>query len=240
MSNVLQALRAVEDSLVARQIMTPVSELLCADDVQEAVQVSRTHGFEVVPRLHLGSIRDYWWATTTEHHVIELRRVVAGDTRVLDLLEFFESERFGFVLSGRRFAGLLHFSDLNKQPLKIAFYVQFEAVERTLRDRLRPRLEQGHELLDASLDAKDVQKILKRHRRDQRAGVDIGLINSLYNFGQLLKVAEAAELHALCLEDQVRLTKARNKLMHANEPLIQQHKDVAELIWLRDTLPSVG
>lgn len=238
--DLLGCLRAVEDSLVARHLMTAVGDLVTADDEQRAADLSRHHDFEVIPRVHEARVRDYWWRQTGQYRAIGMEMVVAGDTRVLDLLDFFVEHRFGFVLTGRSFGGYLHYSDLNKQPVKIAFYVQFEAAERIIRARLARRLADDPGLLDRALGPHKAKQVRGNYEAAREADVDIGIVNAIFNFGNLLSVAQVAGLLHLNDGEPKRITEARNKLMHANEPLLRSHSDVGELVWLREALPRLA
>ncbi len=239
-SDVLRCLRAVEDSLVARHLMTPVADLVTAHGDDRASELAEHHDFEVIPRVTDGRIQDYWWRRAGRREAILMGMVVAGDTRVLDLLDFFVDHRFGFVLIGRSVGGYLHYSDLNKQPVKIAFYVQFEAIERVMRNRLARELDKNPTLLEQGLGRQKAARIRGSYESAKRDDVDIGIVNAIFSFSNLLTLATEGGLVCLSGEEIAAITAARNRLMHANEPLLRSHADVAGLIWLRDALPRLG
>src|SRR5208337_3084459 len=146
-----ETLKRLATTFTVRDIMIPSSELVCADDEDQASGVSDANpDFNVIPIRQDGKITGYFERNSRTAKKITPNDLIADGTKLLDLIEMLEHREFFFVLSSEKAEGYgyIHFSDLNHHLMKLTFYVILAALERLALDSIR---------------GKDDRETLKRH-----------------------------------------------------------------------------
>jgi hypothetical protein len=108
-----ETLKRLAITFTVRDIMIPVSDLVCAPDESQAAAVSAEHpDFSVIPIPDHGKLTSYFERDSRSTKKITLNDLISDGTSLLDLVQILEGREFSFVLS-QHIEGYVHFSDLN-------------------------------------------------------------------------------------------------------------------------------
>ena len=229
MPTIEDTLKRLAVTFAVRDIMIPRERLVCAIDESDAAKVSADHpDFNVIPIPCEGKLTSYFERDTRRTTTIAVNDLISGGTSLLDLVEFLEEREFAFVLNHRHIDGYVHFSDLNHNLVKLAFYVILEAVERLALDSLQPA--DGSEYLSRNLDPQRFQQIQGQYKRDGDAA------RSLFNY---LNIADILRLAVK--EGSIRLDESaikdmknvRDRAAHVLENLVDDYNGVQKLANVR-------
>lgn len=230
MPTVEETLKRLAATFVVRDIMIPDARLVCAQNEAEAAAVSATHlDFNVVPIRREGKLTSYFERDTSQTKEITVDDLISDGTSLFDLVEFLAEREFAFVFSHHRIGGYVHFSDLNNNLVKLAFYVILEAVERMALDSLRPE-KSCEEYLRGNLSAERFQQIERQYKRDGDAARS--LLNYL-NISDALRLAVkegSIQLDEPTIKDVKRV---RDGAAHVLENLVADYGDVRRLANIR-------
>lgn len=230
MTDLRETLRRLARRFVARDLMTPRDELVCAEDQREAEQTLYAHlKFDVIPiRQADGRIVRFLVRGESKPRTIQVQHVIGPETPILDLVNSLCDQTFVFVVERHEVVGLVHFADLNDAVVKIPFFVLLEGVERQVADSIKKLVQE--ELLpqfigDTARVTSIKNKMKKLKAKDaEREWVTIlsfrEILDAARHLGKLpLNVSEIAELSAL-----------RNRVDHAAaKELVEEHSDVKRL-----------
>lgn len=230
-----RALEALARSFSAADIMTPEAALARADSVAEATLL--LGDYDLVPFPKNGSVTGYFTHGVTDPCDLRPAIVISDSTTVLDLPEFFLAQPSLLVLRGQRIVGLVHFSDLNNPIVKLPLYVMFEAVESELVPELNRRATQAD--LEAVLRPERLRAIRARLAEARQHRADMGLAQGLL-FSELLSLGMRVGILTITAADRDLLIGTRNRIAHADTPLVRNVEDVSALARAKEAFEDLG
>lgn len=131
------------------------------------------------------------------------------------------------MLVENRLAGYVHYSDLNNDVAKLPLFILLENVEHHLVGKVRSLVEEDN--LAEVLTEERLGRAREKMSHMQDEGTELDWTTVLY-FRELLQFAQHfRELPPMTQEDIDALSRVRNKVCHATEPLIDEREDIANL-----------
>ncbi len=225
--DITTTLERLASTFAARDIMVSEGRLICASTEIEAKQKLIDYpSFDVIPIKVLGEIREYLRRGNISPIPIQVEDLVSDSTPILELANILSRREFCFVLSGKRISGYIHFSDLNNQLVKIPYFVLLEAVESRIATKIDQLITESD--LDIVLPCRS-SYIKKQMKKLAEEHADRGYINFL-SFGEMLKFACHYKVLDLQEKDVKWVTDVRNRVDHADSPLIQTQRDAVKLV----------
>ena len=237
MPTIEETLKRLAVTFSARDIMVPEAGLTWAGDETEAACVSKDNpDFSVIPLRQNAKLTGYFLRDSRRSSEINLNDLVSDGTSLLDLVEIFEDREFSFVLTHRKIAGYVHYSDLNHHLVKLTFYVILEALERQALSSM-PR-NGGREYLSKNLDPVRFAQIDRRYKRDGDAARS--LFNYL-NISDILRLVVKAGTIQMN-DDAIKAIKdIRDGAAHASENIVADRESVRRLATVkRECLSILG
>jgi hypothetical protein len=219
-----ETLKRLAITFTVRDIMIPVSDLVCASDESQAVAVSAEHpDFSVIPIPHHGKLTSYFERDLRSTKKITLNDLISDGTSLLDLVQILEGREFSFVLS-QHIEGYVHFLDLNNHLVKLTFYVILEALERQALKSIQPS--NDREYLSRNLDPLRFKQIEEQFKR---AGDAARSLFNYLNISDILKLAVKAG--TIRMDDEVikAMRETRDGAAHPLENLVARYGDVEKL-----------
>lgn len=184
-SNAIEAFRQLVDRFTVKDIMTPKSRLVFAQDVGAAPAVSAANpDFSVIPITNGDELAAYCERDAKSARTIGVSDLLSDGMTLLDTVDILEQHGFAFVLTHRRIDGYVHYSDLNHQMVKWTFYVMLEAVERMAIENLRFSDERAY--LQERMSADRFARIEGLYKR---AGDNGRSLMTCLNFADILRLA---------------------------------------------------
>jgi hypothetical protein len=205
--------------------MTPEAALVRADSQKEAEAFFDE--FDVVPYPGNGPIAGFFRRGDGGLTRLNSEIVISDSTAILELPQLFLRQPSLLVLRGQRIVGLVHFSDLNNPIVKLPLYVMFEAVESELIPALNRRASEAD--LKAVLGSQRLRKIRKSLLVLRSHRAEYGLAQGLY-FSELLALAAQVGVVVMTKEELSLLTDVRNRIAHADTPLVRDLEDARSLL----------
>ena len=150
--------------------------------------------------------------------------LISDGTSLLDLVEILEDREFSFVLSHRKIAGYVHYSDLNHHLLKLTFYVILEALERQVLSSIRRN--DDREYLSKNLDPSRFAQITKQYQRDGDAA------RSLFNYLNISDILQlAVKAGTIRIDNDIikAMKETRDGAAHASENIVPDYEAVNRL-----------
>jgi hypothetical protein len=225
MASANENLARLAGAFTVRDIMVRTGELVCATVESDAQLLSKSYSdFSTIPIKTENRLSAYYSRDSGLVSPIEIQDLVSDGTGILDLVDILERREFAFVLGPRQIDGYIHFSDLNHDLVKLAFYVVLQGVERCALDLVKARL--NDDLLEAALGAARFAQIQNSYRRAGDAGRSP--VNYL-NIADMLRLARRAG--KLEIEDSMiqAIKDARDGAAHVLENLVSDYADVKKL-----------
>lgn len=244
------ALVAVAARITARMIMTPRERLVSAGPlttVAEAIDLLDT-SFDQLPVLEEGrflglvfrrDIASRPLNARLSEDVVPVEKLIClpADAPLRDAFVALIGQPCVAVLGedGRSLAGLIHFSDLNRHPVRSNAYLWLSAFEMTLAEWLRRSVPDPSEWLNV-LDEHRQVLILGRWAYDQRQSIQLDPVEAA-ELSDLLRAVRTVPgmLERLgCTRSQFdrktgHLVKLRNGVMHPVRSIVRRHEDVQQL-----------
>ncbi len=242
--------------LTAVHIATPVEDLVGFvpdDSLDKATRTMEERQFDYAPVFADGRLigrvsrkRAAAHGSGSVHEVVEPLTssfLASADSPIQQVIRWFLSEPWLLLIDGRDPVGLVTPADLNRQPVRVYFYMLISDFEIRLADLLRGLYPNQSELLD----------MLPRSRREQvehrymalvEADVDVDRIGA-FALTDLCRVAgkSAAVLRILGLEksrdwqsETGDLIGFRHQVMHPTRPLVKATSDVGRLVVMDERL----
>ncbi|HEC93653.1 MAG TPA: hypothetical protein ENI51_11860 [Candidatus Atribacteria bacterium] len=109
--------------LTVEKIMTPREAFEYYEDWMDNLDETN---FDILPAKNL---KEYWNRKDKEFHRITSEIIVNTDLELWNLIDYFKDRDFYFVEQNGEIVGLVHFSDLNKQYVRILFYIIISELE---------------------------------------------------------------------------------------------------------------
>jgi len=226
MHDIAQTLERLARTFTVRDIMVTETQLVWADSPSQAIQLLSKHpSFDVIPIKQSGEFINYLQRNSGSHSTIQLEDMISDSTPILELPGIFLHKDFYFVLSGKRIEGYIHFSDLNSQLVKIPYFVLLEAVESRIVEKIDCRIEESD--LDTVLPRRS-NSLKNKMKNLAEENADRGYINFM-SFREMLKFALYYNVLKLPDEDISCVADIRNRVDHADRPLIKTKKDTIKL-----------
>lgn len=232
-----ETLARLRSSFTAADLLTPVDELVTAVDDEGARRAIDTHDYDVIPKVEAGRIVGGWSRIGGfRFHEVDLDRVVAGSTGLLDMVSILARTPWVFVLRSDLVDGYVHFSDLNRSVVKLPVFALFEAVEsRAVSaideigvdvDRLAQACSGG-----GQANRKGRQRAQKQFEKlAKMRGDDVAHhgVPPLF-FHEYLRYWSQFGGAALDEAEIGGLNRFRTRVAHADKPLVMNHAEVRSL-----------
>jgi hypothetical protein len=208
--------------------MVPTEQLIRADTVQQARAVFNRDEdeYDVVPWPAKGAIRGYWERDSPLRRMLTSDAVLSDGTSLARLPGLLTERDHYFVLCDSDIGGFVHFSDLNNPLMKLPLFVLFEETERGLLKALSGITESD---IRSTLGDWQAKRVARARAKAAKQRVDLGWTTTL-SFSALLKVAGKAMIVCLPKEQVIELVDVRNRVAHAEVPLVRSKRDVELLV----------
>lgn len=238
MEELNETLSRLSTTFVVRDIMVDAQDLLCAESVDSALQfLVKYPDFDVVPLRQSDTLVGYLERGEEKLQHIQVADLLSDTTSILDLIEVLKERTHIFVLVRNRVAGYVHFSDLNKQVVKIPFFVLLEAVERHFVDQIEQLLTK--EILKEVLDPKRYDIVAQKMENMKNNRSNLGWVSLLYFKEILLCAKHLGKLHIRVSKIDT-ISKVRNLVCHVStEELVESHEHVRRLSGARKICVSL-
>ena len=244
-------LATLSNSLSLSMIMTPSDRLVTIEadtSIKDCLQAMRNY-FDQLPVLASSDPIGMFFRSSLTKETDPDSLVVDSLTPMVDIASIRSSESIGqaievlasneacmvFDTETGNFGGLIHFSDLNKHPVRIYCYLWISAIEMSLAELIQKRLPKLSDWIDCISDHRQVQ-ILGRLEYSKRQNIEIlpteGLdLSDLVNI--VAKTEGLRELFKMSKKQfekrANRLVDLRNRAMHPVRSLIKDHSEVERL-----------
>lgn len=229
MSDLRETLRRLARRFVARDLMVPREELVCAEDLREAEKKLEAYPkFDIIPIRQAQRIVWFLERGQAKHRTIQVQHVIGPETPILDLLDSLCNQTFVFVVEKHEVVGLVHFSDLNDPIVKLPYFVLLEGVERQVTDSIKNLVQE--ELLSKFIGASDrVAAIRDKMKRLKEKHAEREWVTVLY-FREILDAARYFGKLRLKDSEIADLSDVRTRVDHAAaKDLVEEHSDVKRL-----------
>jgi hypothetical protein len=225
MTNLEQLLNRLALSFTVQDIMVRKEDLLCASNETSAQKELKVNpAFDVIPIERNSRICSYLERGAKSPKNINLKDIISDATSTLDLVDVLSNKKFCFVLSGNDLRGYVHFSDLNKQIVKLPLFVIFEALENYIIKEIRLLINENN--LDKVLDSQRISNLKDKMRKLRKNRADLGWVNLLY-FKERILFARYFEKIKLKVKEIDTMSSFRNLICHAGGPLVESHQSVS-------------
>ena len=237
METLTQILERLARTFTVRDIMVTKEKLVCASTDGEAKRKLEEHeDFDSIPIVVKGEISAYFHRNTNQRHPIQLEDIISDATSILDLVDILKEREFCFILADNRIVGYVHFSDLNNSTVKIPFFVILEALERKLVDEIGSKIKEDN--LSLVMDEKRSDTVKNRMMRMQKKRANFNWPTLLY-FNEIIRFASEFGKIELKKNKIDLISKIRNLIAHAGDPLVEEHKHVKRLADAKDLCISL-
>ncbi len=214
-------------SFTVKDIMVPMDKLTKAPDEKIAQELlDKSLEYDVIPIYKGDEIFKYLERGHNKANFIKVADTMSDATSILEVVDILLQRHFGFILSGNRVVGYLHFSDLNNALVKIPFYVMFEALEYALVQRIAELVDE--DCLRSAMDPDRYTACVGKMERLRRKDADQAW-TSLLHFSEIISVARNFKFIDLDDTEKDILASIRNRVDHATDPLIDDYSSIKKL-----------
>jgi len=229
MTDLRETLRRLARRFVARDLMVPKEELVCAQDEHDAGQKLEAHPkFDVIPIRQADRLVAFLERGRSQPRTIQVLHVIGSETPIIDLVDSLCDRPFVFVVGRHEVVGLVHFSDLNDPVVKLPYFVLLEGVERQVADSVRS-IVQKESLPQFIRDPNRVSQIMGKMNKLSANDADRDWVTILY-FREILEAACHFGKLSLKVSEIEDLSAVRTRVAHAaTEELVETHSDVQRL-----------
>jgi len=229
MTDLRETLRRLARRFVARDLMVPKEELICAQDEHDAGLKLEAHPkFDVIPIRQADRLVAFVERGRPQHKTIQVQHVIGSETPILDLVDSLCDRPFVFVVGRHEVIGLVHFSDLNDPIVKLPYFVLLEGVERQVADSVRS-LVREESFAEIIRDPNRISQIRGKMSKLNANGADRDWVTILY-FREILEAACHFDKLWLKMAEIEDLSAVRTRVAHAaSEELVETHSDVRRL-----------
>lgn len=224
----METLERLALAFTAQDIMVSKRGLLCAkDEVSARKLLEDNPDFDVIPIEQNGILSSYVERGSGQPKPICPPSVVSGNAPILDVVDILKEQQFCFVLVKNSIEGYVHFSDLNRDIVKLPFFFILHALEHRLVTEIGSLIDESS--LEVVLDPERTKAVKDRigYQRENRA--NLGLVNLLH-FREIVQFACHFGKLKLKKEEISVISHARNLVCHAGRPLVERHDDVRRLV----------
>ncbi len=174
LDNILEKFKQI---LTVEKIMTPREEFEYYEDSIDKLDETN---FDILPAKNL---KEYWNRKDKALHRITSEIIVNTDLELWNLIDYFKDRDFYFVEQNEEIVGLVHFSDLNKQYVRILFYIIISELELKMHEIYNEK----ETLIKSKLSKKRICEIKKMINRDKKRNQELFFIEYL-NFSDYLTI----------------------------------------------------
>ncbi len=121
-------LNEVNSILTVRKIMTHKENFVYYEDLKK--DELKDCPYDVVPAK---DCKKYWWKQEGKLLEITPELIISSHLPIYELIDFFNKNDFYFVTHNKGIEGIVHFSDLQKQEVRILFYTMLSFIEMQFR-----------------------------------------------------------------------------------------------------------
>jgi len=182
--------------------------------------------FDIVPAPARGRVSGYFEKSSRRHQLLSAETIISSDTPLIELPGLLSSRPFYFVNSGNNIVGYIHYSDLNKAPIRAPFFALLEAAEVSVSIRIRDRI--ATEDIKAMSTPGRYRALKGRLERRSTQNLDLGWL-AVLKFGEILRLARRYRALNLDDEDLGLLVEFRNRIAHTNLRLIENYNEIRKL-----------
>jgi len=238
METLTQTLERLAMTFTVKDIMVPRKRLVCASTNAGAKSKLKEHpDFDSIPIMRKnGAICAYFHRHFNQRRSILLEDIISDATSILDLVDILKEREFCFILTDRRIAGYIHFSDLNNPTVKIPFFVILENLERRLVEEIRPDVNAAN--LNLVLNEQRIKAAKLKMQKMERKRADYGWTSLLY-FNEIVNFAVKLKTIRLKGKKIDLISNVRNLIAHADGPLVEEHAHVRRLSEAKDLCLSL-
>lgn len=254
----LRELLHLADQLTVNLIMTPRDQFRVAkitDSVSLAKQIMQDKEFDQLPVENEGKIIGLVHLRSVDHEIEEkcisdlIDISVPGVDKlekIIGMLPLLETKSCVFVKENDEVIGLIHKSDLNKQAMRIYFYLWIAALEMGLATIVKSKYELPGEWVTL-LSLKKQRSILKGYIFAKKRNLDANPIEQA-ELSDLVKVIQKNEVIRCLLgfpktkdwkDATGNLIDLRNRIMHPTRTLIDIDCGVEDLISRENNLKKL-
>jgi len=220
-------LEDIKQILTVEKIMTPKGDFVYYKDLEDNLDKS---GFDILPKRNL---KEYWDKRDGKIHKISPEDMISFHLDLLSFIDRLKDRDSYFIKHGREIEGIVHFSDLKKQHVRILFYILLSALELKMQRFYKGR----DEFLKERLRKKRIDEINESINRDKERNQEMPLSNYL-NFSDFLSILAKDEeflnkksyTKKKFEEDFNSINELRNWVAHPVRKGIQTHKSIKEFI----------
>jgi hypothetical protein len=192
MRDVEQTLAHLARSFTVQNIMVPKASLIRGHDRDSAHRLLEERSdLDVIPIENNGELIAYLMRGSKKPKDIRIQDMIGAGASILELVEVLDANLsqdrgFCFVLVENRLAGYVHYSDLNRDIVKLPIFIVLENVEHHLVERVRSLIKEDN--LAEVLDKEGVERAKEKMSYMRDHGTELDWTTVLY-FRDLLAVA---------------------------------------------------
>ncbi len=191
--------RDILESLTVDKIMTPENDFVYYEDEKEKGNLENT----VYDVLILQNKVEYWYKKDREIYKISPEEIIPAHIDLLSLiLDYMADRDFYFVTTKKGIDGIVHFSDLKKQPVRILFYIMISTLELQMRDIYSDlKMNEIEEYLCGSKNGNErYNEILERYKSDKSKNQELNPVDYLY-FTDFINILEKDKMFKNVLKE---------------------------------------
>jgi hypothetical protein len=247
---------SISKAITARHVMTPIESAVSVRAAARAGDVLRVlapHRFDQAPVTNKDQVVGFVTRESAEQappqSKIRITRLaspylVSADAPVGTLLRRLATSPMVFAVEPTGLAGFVTPSDLNKQPIRVHFYMLLADLEMTMASLARSQLPDPASALD-SLTPGRREKAISQWRDARRRNIDADVLTA-FQFSDLLTTIRKAGLHSrFGVPTQTQwhkatrgLTSFRDQVMHPTSEFLGT-RTIEELITIEASLRSM-
>ncbi len=227
-------LETMTKEITVEHIMTWSSSLLTFDyfgDIQKIKEIMKSKNYDIVPVSKEEKIIGYVLRADVKKGIkicsilndIGSEERVNHDIPILRLVELLMDREFFFVYNNDELGGFVHFSDLNKQAVRVLFYLLLSEFESKLHSWIKKQYPDGS--WKTILSGDSCKKIEELYEQLKKKNSEISLDECLY-FADMLKIAKKTHRK---FEKYSALNDFRNEIMHPTRPVVYNYSRVKKL-----------
>ena len=172
--------------LTVEKIMTPREEFEYYEDSIDKLDETN---FDILPAKNL---KEYWNRKDKALHRITSEIIVNTDLELWNLIDYFKDRDFYFVEQNEEIVGLVHFSDLNKQYVRILFYIIISELELKMHKVCNEKYRENEEKIKSKLSEKRIEDINEMIDEDKNKNQELSFLEYL-NFSDYLTILSKDE-----------------------------------------------
>ncbi len=230
-------LKRIAMAFTVRDIMASEEKIVRAPDITTAQKLLKQNpDFDVIPIEQNGNMVSYIEQGSEKTKSIQANDIISDATSIIDLVGILKDKKFCFILVRNSISGYVHFSDLNNHIVKLPFFIILEALERNLIEKIGALT--NEKTLELVLGPKRAGELRKTMGDLKMKRADLDWPN-LLSFKDIVQFNCHFEKIKLNREQVYIISKTRNLVCHASQPLIDNYEDVKRLFEAKEICLSI-